>query len=154
MEWCLSGECGSLYHSRMFGKLFSRWFGKKVGSDTGSRGERIAEEFLLEKEFKVLERNWRNGRDEIDLICVEEETLVFVEVKTRRAGGLVPGYYSVNKRKKTALKRAALAYLKRRKLFPNTTRLDVVEVNLDDLGGREVVHFENIPFLEPAGERV
>ena len=74
---------------------------------TGDIGEKAAEGFLKrEKGFKIRERNWRHGKDEIDLIATEDEILVFVEVKTRRAGGLVPGYYSVDKRKKRALKRA------------------------------------------------
>jgi putative endonuclease len=88
---------------------------------TGDAGERAAEQFLKrEKGFRIVERNWRNGKEEI---------LVFVEVKTRRSGGLVPGFYSVNKRKKRALKRAARAYLRTFRNRPNTFRLDVVEVN-------------------------
>ena len=115
---------------------------------TGDAGEKAAEQFLVkEKSFKIRKRNWRHGRDEIDLIATEEDILVFVEVKTRRAGGLVPGYYSVDKRKKRALKRAAQAYMKTLKQKPLTYRLDVVEVNHQPDKEWEILHFSNVEWL-------
>ncbi len=115
---------------------------------TGEAGEKAAEQFLKkEKDFKIRERNWRHGRDEIDLIATQDDILVFVEVKTRRAGGLVPGYYSVDKRKKKALKRAAQAYLKTLKKHPPTYRLDVVEVNHHPDKNWEILHFSNVEWL-------
>jgi len=115
---------------------------------TGAAGEKAAEQFLKkEKDFKILERNWRHGRDEIDLITTEDDILVFVEVKTRRAGGLVPGYYSVDKRKKRALKRAAQAYMKTLKNKPLTFRLDVVEVNHQEEKEWEILHFSNVEWF-------
>ena len=114
-------------------------------ASTGDAGEKAAERFLKkEKGFSVRERNWRHGRDEIDLIATEDEVLVFVEVKTRKAGGLVPGYYSVDDRKKRALRRAAQAYLKTLKEKPLTYRLDVVEVNHQADKEWEILHFSNV----------
>ena len=111
----------------------------------GDAGEKAAEQFLRKKKkYKIRERNWRHGKDEIDLIATEEEILVFVEVKTRRAGGLVPGYYSVDKRKKRALKRAAQAYLKTLNQKPRTYRLDVVEVNHQPGKDWEILHYSNV----------
>ena len=115
---------------------------------TGEAGERAAERFLQQvKAFKICERNWRHGKDEIDLIAYEDDILVFVEVKTRRAGGLVPGYFSVDDRKKKALKRAAQAYLKSLKRIPQTYRLDVVEVNHHPDKEWEILHFSNVEWL-------
>ena len=112
----------------------------------GAWGENKAAEFLQgEKGFRILERNWRSGKEEIDLIAYDGEVLVFVEVKTRNAGGLVPGYYSVNKRKKKALRRAIWAYLRQFRRRPRTYRLDVVEVNRHSDEYCEVLHFSNIP---------
>ncbi len=112
---------------------------------TGEAGERVAEQFLRrEKRFKVVSRNWRHGRDEIDLIAYDADILVFVEVKTRRAGGLVPGYYAVDNRKKRALRRAANAYIQTLKKPPLTYRLDVVEVNYKPDLEWDVLHFYNI----------
>jgi putative endonuclease len=51
--------------------------------ETGSIGEKLAAEFLEEKGFKVVARNFRWKRAEIDLIVQREEWLIFVEVKTR-----------------------------------------------------------------------
>lgn len=127
----------------MLDKL-KKFFGGNSGS-TGQEGELAAEKFLKrEKGFKICERNWRSGRDEIDLIAYESDILVFVEVKTRRAGGLVPGYYSVDDRKKRALRRAAQAYMRTLKQTPNTYRLDVVEVNHFHEKDWEIFHFSNI----------
>ena len=115
---------------------------------TGSAGERAAERFLAkEKGFRIRNRNWRHGKDEIDLIAEEEDILVFVEVKTRKAGGLVPGYYSVDDRKKRALKRASIAYMRTLKHPPVTYRLDVVEVNHRPDEEWEILHFSNVEWL-------
>ena len=123
-----------------------RLIGKQTS--TGDAGEKAAARFLKrEKGFKIRERNWRSGKDEIDLIASEDEILVFVEVKTRRAGGLVPGFYSVDDRKKRALKRAAQAYLQTLKQKPTTYRLDVVEVNHQPDYKWECLHFSNVEWL-------
>ena len=50
----------------------------------GRRGERIAERYLRRKGYRILERNFRGAGAEIDLVAMDGETLVFVEVKTRR----------------------------------------------------------------------
>ena len=71
--------------------------------------------------------NWRHGRDELDLVILEGEVLVFVEVKTRTAEQGGEGYRAVNRRKKTALRRAAAAWL-RQVGGQCHTRFDVVEV--------------------------
>lgn len=124
-----------------------RWISGPTES-IGDLGEKAAEQFLkTEKGFRINERNWRHGKEEIDLIAYEGEVLVFVEVKTRRAGGLVPGYYSVNRRKKRALKRAAWAYFRTLKQRPTTYRLDVVEVNHRSGGDWEILHFSNVEWL-------
>lgn len=116
--------------------------------ETGRRGERAAEEFLRrEKSFRIITRNWRCAREEIDLVCRDGQVLVFVEVKTRAAGARVPGYYAVDKRKKKALHRACREYLKQLRQKPQTFRFDVVEVGMSAGGKPEVLHFQNIPLF-------
>lgn len=122
-----------------------------AAAESGARGERLAEAFLRKRGFRVVARNWRDPRDrrdEIDLVCDDGGALVFVEVKTRAAGALVPGYYAVDARKKKALRRAAAAYLRSLRPPPTTFRLDVVEVVMPP-GARageapEIRHFENV----------
>lgn len=119
-------------------------------TDAGSRGEQEAADFLQHKRgFVIVARNWRNPRDrrdELDLVCRDGDALVFVEVKARAAGALVPGYHAVDRRKKRVLRRAAEAYLAHLRVKPRTFRLDVVEIVLPAVSGAsvEILHFENI----------
>ena len=135
----------------------------KSEAGSGGTGERLAAEWLQrERRFSIVARNWRNPRDrreEIDLVCRDGDVLVFVEVKARAAGALVPGYYAVDKRKRRALQRAVGTYLRLLREKPRTFRFDVVEVNL--AGGStatgangpttgaqpQILHFENVPLF-------
>lgn len=116
-------------------------------SESGASGERLAEAFLKQRGLRVVAHNWRSPRDrrdEIDLICDDGGALVFVEVKTRSAGALVPGYFAVDARKKKVLRRAATAYLRSLHPPPATFRLDVVEVATRPGEAPEILHFENV----------
>ena len=55
--------------------------------DIGGRGEDIAMQWLRERGFLIVERNWRVGHYEIDIIAQRYDTLHFIEVKTRKVGG-------------------------------------------------------------------
>lgn len=143
----------------MFGDWLKLFFpgnqsSASVQSAHGSEGERLAADFLQrERGFKIIARNWRSPRDrrdEIDLVCRDEEVLVFVEVKARAADALVPGYHSaVSPRKKDAVRRACEDYL--HGLSPDarplTIRYDVVEIGLADGAKPEIRHFENVPLF-------
>lgn len=114
---------------------------------TGERGERLAAAFLKRLNYKVVARNWRSPRDrrdEIDLVCLDGEVLVFVEVKTRAADALVSGYHAVDGRKKSVVRRAASAYMRLLRPRPHTFRFDVVEVSVAASGPAEVRHYENV----------
>lgn len=125
--------------------LARRFQGHSVS--TGSAGERAAERHLETKGLQVLARNWRHGRDELDLVCRDGEMLIFVEVKTRRSGAKVPGYFAVNQRKKKALMRAIRAYRARVNPKPKAVRFDVVEVEWGGKAPDAIRHFENIPLF-------
>jgi putative endonuclease len=138
--------------------FFQRWLASDRDKDTGKRGEELAAAWLRrERGFKIVTRNWRSPRDrrdEIDLVCCDGETLVFVEVKARAGGALVPGYFAVDARKKRALKRAAEVYLARLRVRPRTFRFDVVEVTFPFIrtdtapaGKIAILHFENVPLV-------
>ncbi|MBL4575986.1 MAG: YraN family protein [Opitutaceae bacterium] len=116
-------------------------------SDIGSLGERAAEAFLRKKGYQVIVRNWRYKRDELDLICRDNEILVFVEVKTRSSRALVPGYYAIDRRKKTALLRGCRAYLRGLSVKPRAVRFDVVEVSRQSGKREKIYHFENVPLF-------
>lgn len=77
----------------------------------GRRGERAAETHLRKQGFRILDRNWRSGRYEIDLVARKGDTLHFVEVKTRKSGSLTTPEQAVTREKFDALCMAARAYL-------------------------------------------
>ena len=134
-------------------RLLTRLLGLNKTTGPGDRGEQLAAEWLRrEKRVAIIARNWRSPkdrRDEIDLVCRDQETLVFVEVKARAAGALVPGYYAVDQRKKKILRRGIRAYLAQLKVKPATFRFDVVEVSFSAMGATPpvILHFENVPLF-------
>jgi len=67
--------------------------------NTGKKGEDMAVDYLLQRDFTILHRNWRWSRYEIDVIALKDQVIHFVEVKTRRS--LAFGYpeESVSKKK-------------------------------------------------------
>lgn len=117
-------------------KIFPARAGKTAKRRRGDFGEELAAKFLKKEcAMKILCRNFCAGRDEIDIVALDGETLVFVEVKTRSERDLRGGLAAVDSRKRRALHRAAGAYLRALRERPAATRLDVVEVYLPDVAG-------------------
>jgi len=96
----------------------------------GEHGENLAERHLVELGMTVLERRHRTRQGEIDLVCRDGETLVFVEVKTRRGDRAGAPFESITPAKQRRLTRLALAYLKKRDLLDCPARFDVVSIAL------------------------
>ena len=118
---------------------------------TGRRGEKRAEKFLKGKGFKILGRRVRVGKhDEIDLIARDGDTMIFVEVKTRKNETYGRPAAAVSRDKRRKLSRAAVVFLQKRKLTPSYIRFDVIEVIEDP---SEIRHIENAFQLE-GGYRV
>jgi putative endonuclease len=120
---------------------------ESLAAERGRLGEDEAARLLRAEGMKLVVRNWRNGREEIDLVCLDGEALVFVEVKTRAEGSLVPGYYAIRERQRKALRRAARAYLRGLRERPRTIRFDVVEVVRRANGSMEAIRYENAPLF-------
>ncbi len=111
-------------------RLLGRQGGKTTAAHAvGLWGEKRAERFLREKKYKIVGRRVRIGRrDELDLVARDGKTLVFVEVKTRKSEEFGAPATAVDRRKRLALSRAAVAYLRALK-FPRVSfRFDIVEV--------------------------
>lgn len=88
---------------------------------------------------RVLDRNWRAGRLEIDLVVSEGATIAFVEVKTRRPGPQHPTE-AVNWRKRAHLRRAAAAWIGSHAPSGREFRFDVVSVIVGADGRGRVRH--------------
>ena len=98
--------------------------------NTGRRGERLAAWYLFCHGCRILERNYRCGRYEIDIVARERRTgiLVFAEVKTRSSTSFGRPVDAVTPQKQLFLTRAAQGYLKAHGDPDARTRFDVVEV--------------------------
>ena len=101
----------------------------------GARGEKLAARFLRTRGYKVLYRNFKaRGGGEIDIVCREGETLVFVEVKTRSGDEFGRPIEAVGREKEMRISKGGLAWLR---LLDNpdvSFRFDVVEVLLGEEG--------------------
>lgn len=112
---------------------------------TGRIGEQLAVDFLRAKtSFRLLERNWSNGRQEIDIIGTEANVLVFVEVRARATTAKVPGYATLNRKKRLNLRKAAFSYMKTLKKRPHTYRYDAIELRMIGDTAEQIHHFRNI----------
>jgi putative endonuclease len=109
----------------------------------GRLGEDAARRHLQTLGLKFLTANYRSARGEIDLVFRDADCLVFVEVKTRTAGGWVRPAGSVNARKRRLLSMTALDYLKRLPDPRVSIRFDIVEVLLNAGAVAEVRHLPN-----------
>jgi putative endonuclease len=101
----------------------------------GRHGERLAERHLRAQRFKILYRNFRaSGGGEVDLVCRDRscDTLVFVEVKTRRGVDFGAPVEAVDLTKQKLIARGALAWLRMLDNPDVNFRFDVVEVLLRD----------------------
>ncbi len=136
----------------LFRRLLRLGPARTAKQKSGDLGERVAADFLRQRGYKIIARNWRSPhdrRDELDLVARDGEVLVFIEVKTRAAGALVSGYHAVDARKKKVLRRAADAYLRALPAAarPRTMRFDIIEVAQADQAAPEVHHFESVPLF-------
>lgn len=77
----------------------------------GQQGEDLAEIWLKNKDYDIIERNWRSGRNEVDLIAIKKNCLHFIEVKTRTGFQVATPEQKVNGGKMKHLKEAAMKYL-------------------------------------------
>ena len=95
--------------------------------DRGREGEEIAAALLLDAGFRLLSRNWRHGRGELDLVVEDPDgSVVFVEVKSARglwAGD--PGEW-ITPAKRTRLAKLALAWLVRHQATHRCVRFDAI----------------------------
>ncbi len=97
--------------------------------EKGRIGEEIACRFLEDRACTILERNWRCGHNEVDIIAQEGNELLIVEVKVRRVSAFGRAVEAVNLQKQSHLIQAANAYIKQ-KACPLSVRYDLIGIDI------------------------
>lgn len=114
-----------------------------------SRGESLAAEALERAGLELLDRNWRSGRRELDLVAREGRVVAFVEVKARSPGPQAP-LEAIGPAKRRDLRRAARAWIHAHPGVGREFRFDAVAVELLPDGGHRVHHVRDAFFADEA----
>ena len=112
----------------------------------GKLGEDLAANFLEEKGFNIIERNYRFGHGELDIIAEKAEMLIFIEVKTKKFGDFGDPINWVSRGKQKQIGRIARGYLYEKNITDRDCRFDVVLVTWED-GLWKIDHLENAFWL-------
>ena len=110
----------------------------------GQWGEEVAADYLRRKGYTIVERDWKSGHRDLDIVAWDEDsqTLVFVEVKTRRNRMFTDPEQAVNYQKMHHLRQAANHYVKCR-CVNNDIRFDVITVVGTPATEPEIEHIED-----------
>jgi len=109
--------------------------------DLGQKGEALAAEYLEKAGYRIVQRNFKWGRNEIDIIAENDNFIVFTEVKTRSADFQVSPSAAVNREKQKSVILAADGYLKRFGI-DKESRFDVITV-VKSSNSFDIDHIEN-----------
>lgn len=93
----------------------------------GQKGELLAEQHLRQAGYKILHRNWKSGKKELDIVAENKDFIVFVEVKTRTENFLVDPASAVARKKRESIIFAADAYIRKYDINKES-RFDVIIV--------------------------
>ena len=113
--------------------------------ELGARGEALAERFLKRRGLKTVTRRFSTPVGELDLIMRDGETVVFVEVKTRRDREYAEPEDAITATKLRRLMRAVQWFLHHKRWDEQPCRFDVVTVILPPEGEPEFEHFADVP---------
>lgn len=109
----------------------------------GDRGEIIAADYLAAQGYKIIGQKIRASFGELDLVVQKNDTLVFVEVKTRAGTGFGAPEESVDAAKQKKLTQLAAWYLQQHSPAKTKARFDVISIYYDGRQEPQVRHFEN-----------
>ena len=116
---------------------------------TGIWGENLAAEYLREKGYIILERDWHSGHRDIDIIAGHDDYLVFIEVKTRRSAEFGDPIMAVDYKKRRNLRLAMNHYIRSRHI-DGPVRFDIVTVvGTPGCDNPLITHLEDVRIMEP-----
>lgn len=98
--------------------------------EIGNKAEDIASKYLLDKGFKILERNFHSRYGEIDIIALDKDTIVFIEVKYRKNNNFGTPLESISLSKIKSICKTAKFYLKSEE---KDSRFDVISIESDNI---------------------
>ena len=111
-------------------------------NELGKWGEEMAAEYLLRQGYTIMERDWKSGHRDLDIIALDGNTVVFVEVKTRRNRLFTEPEMAVDYQKIRNLQQAANHYIKYRHINQEV-RFDVITVVGSMNGTPSVEHIKD-----------
>lgn len=109
----------------------------------GVKGENLASEYLLRKNYTIIARNVRYRFGEIDIIAKDKDEIVFVEVRTRSIGYIMPADRTVGPDKLSKLTKAANIWVENNN-YNGFWRIDLVAITIDQYGKEEIEHIKDI----------
>ena len=109
--------------------------------ELGKIGEELAINYLINKGYQILERNWHSGHKEIDIIALDGDTLVAIEVKTRKSNTFGDPDIAVGVMKQKMLIWAADAYVRYKNLDVDV-RFDIISIVFTDTD-KKIEHIED-----------
>ncbi|MFH1678483.1 MAG: YraN family protein [Candidatus Omnitrophota bacterium] len=120
---------------------------KTENLETGRRGESLAAEFLQNKGYRIIERNYRTRYAEIDLVAEYKDIIVFVEVRTKKNERFGSPEETINRAKVQKLIKNAKDYMAIKK-YDKAYRIDAVCIVLDkSQSPKRLDHYENITLI-------
>ncbi|MGN1263726.1 MAG: YraN family protein [Prevotella sp.] len=111
-------------------------------NDFGFWGEEKAAQYLEQKGFKIMRRNWKCGHRDIDIVALDNDEVVIVEVKTRREDCIIEPERAVDRKKIKSLTFAANTFVNKERIS-RPLRFDIVAVTKLDNGECTINHIEN-----------
>lgn len=109
----------------------------------GYKGEELAIKYLIKKQYKIIDRNVRYSWGEIDIIAEDDEELVFVEVRTRKMGIILPPEKTVGPSKLKKLIRSCRTWTES-KDYAGFWRIDLVAITVKEKQDFSIKHIKNI----------
>jgi putative endonuclease len=109
--------------------------------ELGLQGEDLAVDYLRKKGYKILHRNWKSGKREIDIIAENKDFIVFVEVKTRSDDYQMHPRHAVTSEKQKSIIYAAEGFIERYNINKES-RFDIISI-ISDNKSFQVEHIED-----------
>ena len=115
-------------------------------NELGRWGEDLAAAFLEEKGYAIVERDWKSGHHDLDIVAKDDSTLVIVEVKTRRTRLYGNPEEAIDYKKRRSLLSAINHYTKSHRIYSNV-RFDIISI-VGNMGEKpEIDHIIDVALL-------